>query len=875
MKYNKLKNSIISAWIMTEYLSEANLEKNKSRQLKNIVNDNYNDNFYNYFKNEIKDHPNEKLILYFGIIKLNEIISILKLKQDDKDNIKYEDIDYTDKKFCISLEFDKDLILQKNNIFVSATFYILKKMDIPRNINTFKKFREDFIEYILPSDEKTNIEKNFNVSISNVLNLIDNLQSSIKRNLENQSSIEYSENDSFIIDNKFFFSDKTLNFNSFYIDDLETILSTKLNNKNIKNYLFGKQKGVKTINLDIEDHKNFKHFAKILNPEKFPIARFPNFPLSLMQQVAVNIAVDENNVPIKSVNGPPGTGKTTLLKDIFADLVTKQAKIIVDKYMHTNCNGILPREISNLNILVASSNNIAVKNIVKEIPLSKNIKKEYIEDSLEIDYFKELTSTIYEENDNEEKWGIFSLEGGKKSNRENINNAISQILDSEPKWKDKNISEQFNKKYNEIEKLKKKAKKYFKKSKTLNKHETKINDANWITKKCLGKRIKRIEKKRFCNLLLRFNNNYNKFHESKPFFDDVFRKKQSSLFALSLAIRRQFIEKNKKYIKKALNIWQNQNKYQDNKGEIENAWRWINFVIPVISTTFASAHSFFKNLGENSMGYLFIDEAGQALPYAGAGLIYRNKKIMALGDPFQIPPVMTLSESLISMIRNKFKINEKYLSHDSSVQTLMDATGKYGFFIDDENWIGIPLWVHRRCKRPMFDISNAISYHNKMVLPADKKDDYGFIKWIDVPSSIDQDKFVKAQSDKLISILKSPQFKDELNNIFVITPFKNVERKLKLSLKNILENKKIGTVHTFQGKEAKIVFLVLGASWESRGAANWAVNSGKPNLFNVAVTRAKEQFYIIGDQKLYKSLKSRVVDITIKKITDFEKKNVI
>ncbi|QSF14004.1 DNA2/NAM7 family helicase [Mycoplasma sp. Mirounga ES2805-ORL] len=280
-------------------------------------------------------------------------------------------------------------------------------------------------------------------------------------------------------------------------------------------------------------------------------------------------------------------------------------------------------------------------------------------------------------------------------------------------------------------------------------------------------------------------------------------------------------------------------------------------------------------MGENSMGYLFIDEAGQALPYAGAGLIYRNKKIMALGDPFQIPPVMTLSESLISMIRNKFKINEKYLSHDSSVQTLMDATGKYGFFIDDENWIGIPLWVHRRCKRPMFDISNAISYHNKMVLPADKKDDYGFIKWIDVPSSIDQDKFVKAQSDKLISILKSPQFKDELNNIFVITPFKNVERKLKLSLKNILENKKIGTVHTFQGKEAKIVFLVLGASWESRGAANWAVNSGKPNLFNVAVTRAKEQFYIIGDQKLYKSLKSRVVDITIKKITDFEKKNVI
>ena len=47
----------------------------------------------------------------------------------------------------------------------------------------------------------------------------------------------------------------------------------------------------------------------------------------MMQQVAVNLASNADE-DIRSVNGPPGTGKTTLLKDVFADLVTEQARII-------------------------------------------------------------------------------------------------------------------------------------------------------------------------------------------------------------------------------------------------------------------------------------------------------------------------------------------------------------------------------------------------------------------------------------------------------------------------------------------------------------------------------------------------------------------
>ena len=67
----------------------------------------------------------------------------------------------------------------------------------------------------------------------------------------------------------------------------------------------------------------------------------------------------------------------------------------------------------------------------------------------------------------------------------------------------------------------------------------------------------------------------------------------------------------------------------------------------------------------------------------------------------------------------------------------------------------------------------------------------------------------------------------------------------------------IGTIHTFQGKEAPIVFMVLGADTNSKGAATWAVNEA--NMMNVAATRAKKEFYIIGDRNLYKSLGSEVI----------------
>ena len=63
------------------------------------------------------------------------------------------------------------------------------------------------------------------------------------------------------------------------------------------------------------------------------------------------------------------------------------------------------------------------------------------------------------------------------------------------------------------------------------------------------------------------------------------------------------------------------------------------------------------------------------------------------------------------------------------------------------------------------------------------------------------------------------------------------------------------------------MYFVLGADTSSSGAARWAVSTS--NIMNVAATRAKEEFYIIGDKKLYASLGSNVVNKTIQIISDY------
>ena len=176
------------------------------------------------------------------------------------------------------------------------------------------------------------------------------------------------------------------------------------------------------------------------------------------------------------------------------------------------------------------------------------------------------------------------------------------------------------------------------------------------------------------------NQEYEDLQISNPWFDAAYRVAQSKLFVMALRVRKQFLYENRKNVKAAIIVWDQQEKYLERKPVIEAAWNWINMTIPVISSTFASFSRMCKNLGAETLGHLFIDEAGQALPQAAVGAIYRSRHVMVVGDPCRLNQF--LRWILIPYIcwAEHFGVTEKYLSASASVQVLADAASQYGFY---------------------------------------------------------------------------------------------------------------------------------------------------------------------------------------------------
>lgn len=349
-------------------------------------------------------------------------------------------------------------------------------------------------------------------------------------------------------------------------------------------------------------------------------------------------------------------------------------------------------------------------------------------------------------------------------------------------------------------------------------------------------------------------------HLLNPYHSKKIAQLRSEIFLSALKLHENAILANAKNIRNNLNAY-----FQMTQGVIkvddrmtQNLWDTFFLCVPVISTTLASASRLFSSLNKQQIGWLLLDEAGQATPQSAVGLMHRSKRCVIVGDPLQVEPVVTMPIALLKRLRQEYHVPVDWSCAKVSVQQLADRVSKLGTYMrigdsDINIWTGFPLRTHRRCDDPMFAIANKIAYSGQMVKAINensKEELLGESRWFNINKEVRlENKHVIVQEidflqDK-ISQLRKSGFKED---IYVISPFKSIATYCDTIFK--YDNRVYcGTIHKFQGKEADVVFLVLGSDPKSTGARNWA--SEKPNMLNVAVTRAKKRFYVIGNKKLW------------------------
>ncbi len=244
-----------------------------------------------------------------------------------------------------------------------------------------------------------------------------------------------------------------------------------------------------------------------------------------------------------------------------------------------------------------------------------------------------------------------------------------------------------------------------------------------------------------------------------------------------------------------------------------------------------------------------IDEASQCDIASCVPILYRCKKAVIVGDDKQLPHLSFLEKSKEQSFLSQYEIPDKYqLMWKFRTNSMFDLANYY-------STKPVLLDEHFRSYAPIIDFSNKEFYGDRIRIMS-QCNDKKVLELVQVPDGkVDSEMTrnmpeVEAIMQRLQEILQEDdRIKDEDHEpvtVGIISPFRGQVELIKKALmqlypESVLRRHRIevGTAHTFQGDERDIMML----SW---AVANNSYNQSLtflqiPNLFNVAITRAKKK----------------------------------
>lgn len=328
-------------------------------------------------------------------------------------------------------------------------------------------------------------------------------------------------------------------------------------------------------------------------------------------------------------------------------------------------------------------------------------------------------------------------------------------------------------------------------------------------------------------------------------------------------------------------------------------------LFPVLNTTCHSFGTMFSIDNENFIPQglindLFVDEAGMILPHYMINLI-AGKRVFLFGDETQIEPVYPFSkdEKLAEKIFTYLK--ERYFDNNDEKKKVLDfyavecsnamKIGKNSTLIENPMYkidLDGDLWLleHFRCSESIASYCNEMFYGGYMNLMKKNDEKKCHLKILNHEYESKKHKGSKSKynNDEIDSILnnikeklvdKNEDEKEEfLNSVGIVTPYKDQENELKKKLEHIGYEKIItyGTVHKFQGSEKDIIYFSTTVGINNTSASDtFMINKAQPNIINVAVSRAKEEFILVGNKKNLELVEGSYTQKLVSHIEEYEK----
>lgn len=334
-----------------------------------------------------------------------------------------------------------------------------------------------------------------------------------------------------------------------------------------------------------------------------------------------------------------------------------------------------------------------------------------------------------------------------------------------------------------------------------------------------------------------------------------------------------------------------------------NMWRRRAMLTPCFVSTFFMAPRFFSyskhagktdvdgNLWENPplqgfIDLLLVDESGQVTPEVGLPSFALCKKALVVGDVKQIEPVWSIIPKVDIGNLVKHEILQKasdpdYSNHKakgllaSNGDIMTVAQGATNFIYDDPRVSerGMMLQEHRRCYNEIIKYCNEMAYAG-VLKPMRGKSKGNFLPpmlhfHVDSNSvTRNKDRTNEKEAEVLLSWLMKyrdrifdhykhdDDYKGQFENMVgIITPFSGQKRLLirlaKAKGLNI-QLMKIGTVHALQGAERPVI-LFSSVYGPGDTGTMFFDRENKPNMLNVAVSRAKDSFIVFGNRNILNS----------------------